>query len=187
VKITIYLFFCLGFFCLVVFLPKDSTLVAKHSLIISTIALSVVVFFRRALLCALNGGVFKVFLTVTSIYIISMLCLVGYLLAFNAMLGKQEVICIKGEIIHKFKDESKFGNVNYYFHYIDRFSGTQEVMRVTIKEYANYDIGSEVEKSWRSGPLGYVYQTVLGEGPGNVRYTGCESGQLSRTSKLNAE
>jgi hypothetical protein len=175
-KLLLYLYYAIGFVFLVLFIPKNSFVIGLHSLIVSVVVFLFFFIKNKSWLPNLFENVlagFKSFVVIMSAFIVFILFTVGHLLAINGLMGKQENICFKGEIINKFEDTSRFDNVNYYVEFIPEQLPDKEEVRVSLEEYRSYKIGDEVKKSWRKGILGYIHLSALGSGPGTVRYKGC--------------
>jgi len=170
------LYFLVGFVFVVLFIPKESSTVGIHSVVLSAICFWLIFLFKRAWLPNRGRGAInriKSICVTCLIFIIFSFFSVGYLLALNGLLGVQEIVCSKGTVVNKFKDESKLNNKNYYIDFVPEGGNEYETIRVSLSEFQNYKVGDEIEKSWKRGLLGYTYVSAFGTGVGTVRYKGC--------------
>lgn len=175
-QIFLFMYFALGFVFLVIFIPKGSATIGKHAFILSVIVFLFLLVKNRLWLADLFKSKFvgfKVLVVIVSAFIVFTLFTVGHLLAINGLIGKQKIICLKGEVINKIEDTSRFENVNYYVEFIPLQSAGKEKTRVSLEEFMRYQVGDKIEKSWKKGILGYIHLSALGNGPGTVRHNGC--------------
>lgn len=177
-KVSLYVYFAIGFVFLVLFIPKNSSVVGIHSLVVSCIIF--LAFFTRNkkdlsfifenALSALKGIV-----VIIATFFLFVLFTTGYLQAINGLVGSQENICLSGEIVKKYEDKGRFEGVNYYVDFIPLEANQVDTARVSLEEFRKYEVGGLFEKSWRKGLLGYLHLSALGDGPGTVRYKGCKN------------
>jgi hypothetical protein len=175
-KISLYVYFAIGFFFLVLFIPNDSSVVGIHSLIVSIVVFFV--FFAKnknslSFIFENTFSAFKGIVVIISVFFIFVLFTTGYLQAINGFIGNQENICLSGKIVNKYEDKGRFEGVNYYVEFIPLKYAKKDTVRISLEEFRKYEVGDLFEKSWRRGLLGYLHLNALGEGPGTVRYKGC--------------
>jgi hypothetical protein len=177
-KISLFVYFAIGFVFLVLFIPKNSSVVGTHSLVVSCFIF--LVFFTKNkknlsfifenALSAIKGVV-----VIVSTFFLFVLFTTGYLQAINGLIGNQENICLSGEIVKKYEDKGRFEGVNYYVAFIPQEADQEDTARVSLEEFRKNEVGGFFEKSWRKGLLGYLHLNALGDGPGTVRYKGCKN------------
>ena len=81
----------------------------------------------------------------------------GYVIAFNALIGKQTPIMIEGSVTNKSKTIGS-KSTSYQISINDKNSGKEIKVESTEKEYKNTEVGDTYSKKWVVGSLGLIYK-----------------------------
>lgn len=172
----LYLFWLIGFILSIFFLPKSSLVVAIDSLILMSALFVLFLLFNSKRLSQSFNKITNALKLLFVMFAVLFLCTItgtGYLLAINHLVGHKTYICEEGTIINKASYRGKHGNVDYFIDYKNGVDEQHSRVSITLREYQNYEIGNEYEKTWIKGTFNYIYLTTSGHSAGSIDYKGC--------------